>query len=633
MLSLVNLACRRSQDQLFQGVNHVLYRSQKTGVTGANGCGKSSLFSLILGELEPDEGEIQLQNGVIVAHVAQEMVTTDRSALDYVIDGDTALRAVEKKLSEVEGVDGQRHAELLSDYESRGGYTAAARAGSLLFGLGFSGEQHQQPVTQFSGGWRMRLNLAQALMCPSDLLLLDEPTNHLDLDAVIWLEQWLQHYSGALLLISHDREFLDRVVKQIMHIEHGGIKVYGGNYSAFEQMRVTQLSGQQAAYERQQKKIREVQKFIDRFRAKATKARQAQSRLKMLERMTQIAPAHIDSAFKFSFKAPQKLPELLLELQEVSAGYNQQAVLNSVNIKLQPGDRVGLLGMNGAGKSTLLKVLVGDLQPLSGRYKSSSHLAVGYFAQHQVEQLRFDESPLSHLLNFDSTLAESAARDFLGGFGFRGDQALQRVDTLSGGEKARLALALIVYSKPNLLLLDEPTNHLDLDMRHALCEALQHYEGGLIVISHDRFLLRSIADEFLLVASAQVRSFDDDLDGYARWLAEQRSDSGQPESKRAANPASAAHRQQQKREQAQRRAALAPLRKSAEKFEKMLEQTRDDLESLREKLADNELYTDEQKPILAELMQQEADLKVKMSTLEENWLDALEALEDAERNR
>jgi len=632
MLSLKNLACRRDTEQLFSDVNQIIYRAQKTGITGANGSGKSSLFSLILGELEPDEGEVELQNGVVIAHVAQETGASERCALDFVIDGDVALRGVEAKIDHIADHDGAAHANLLAEFEAMGGYSAAARAGSLLFGLGFSATQQQQPVSQFSGGWRMRLNLAQALMCPSDMLLLDEPTNHLDLDAVIWLEQWLLQYSGALLLISHDREFLDRTIKQILHIEQSSMKLYTGDYSAFEKARAEQLAGQQSAYVRQQKKIGEIQGFVDRFRAKATKARQAQSRLKMLEKMTLIAPAHIDSAFRFSFRAPVKLPHPLLTLEKVSAGYAQNTVLQSVDMTVQVGDRIGLLGMNGAGKSTLLKTLVGDLAPLAGEREASTHLAIGYFAQHQIDQLQFTQTPLQHLLNCDKALAESAARDFLGGFGFQGEQVSQKVSTLSGGEKARLALSLIVYARPNLLLLDEPTNHLDLDMRQALCEALQSFQGALLVISHDRFLLRSVADEFLLVADGGLRPFDDDLDGYARWLADNREQSGSATTKQESKGLSAADRQERKREAAQRRAQIAPLRKVAEKIEKQLEHVRDDLEFLREKLADNQLYSDNKKQELAELMQQEAKLQAKITELEESWLQALENLENAERN-
>lgn len=637
MLSFKNLACRRDTEVLFGDVNQVIYRGQKVGVTGANGCGKSSLFLMILGQLEPDDGEIDIQSGVVVAHVAQETHSSDRPALDFVIDGDEKLRSIERQLADA-GSDGNRTANLLGEFDAVGGYTAKARAGSLLHGLGFSVRQHEMPVAQFSGGWRMRLNLAQALMCPSDLLLLDEPTNHLDLDAVLWLENWLQQYAGTLLLISHDREFLDRSIGHILHIEQQSARLYTGDYSAFELARAERMAGEQAAFVKQQRRIQEIQGFVDRFRAKATKAKQAQSRLKMLERMTVIAPAHVDSSFRFTFYSPERQPNPLVTLDKARVGYGDTTVLSNVRLTLQPGDRIALLGMNGAGKSTLLKTLVGELQPLAGDHFTSPYLKLGFFAQHQVDHLQYEHSALDHLLRLDDSLSEAEGRDVLGGFGFRGDQALQTTGTMSGGEKARLALALIVHQRPNLLLLDEPTNHLDLDMRQALCEALQSFTGALVLISHDRFLVRSVADELWLVADGGLQPFDEDLDGYSRWLAKRRtaeadtvSASTSSEST-AAGESSQAARKNRKREDAANRARLQPLKRTAAAFEKKVDQLRDELENVREQLGDNQLYSNVAKEVLADLLRQEATLAATLNTAEEEWLMAMDALETAERS-
>ena len=495
---------------LFSGVSLVIQSGQKVGLTGANGSGKSSLFAMILGGLDLDEGELSLQSNTSITHVAQETPSSSASARDYVIDGDQRIRALEVALAGINSSDGIRHASLLEDYEQAGGYRVKARAGALLNGLGFSSDQHEAAVSTFSGGWRMRLNLAQALMSPSDLLLLDEPTNHLDLDAVLWLEQWLRQLDSTLILISHDREFLDRTTTHTLSIEQKRINLYTGNYSEFEIQRASRLANQQAQYEKQQKRKAEVQSFVDRFRAKATKARQAQSRLKMLERMTTLAPATVDSPFHFEFRKPDSLPDPLVLLRDASVGYHGSAVLSKLNLNVQCGDRLALLGANGAGKSTFIKAIVGELGLLHGERLPAQRLSIGYFAQHQVDQLRDDHSPLQTMLHIDPTLSDSDARRFLGGFGFNGDQALQVVHTLSGGERARLALALIVYARPNLLLLDEPTNHLDINMRQALAEALQNFSGALLVISHDRTLLRSVVDNLWLVADGTLQPFTDD---------------------------------------------------------------------------------------------------------------------------
>ncbi len=631
MLTFKNLGCRRDREQLFSGISQVIYRGQRVGVTGANGCGKSSLFGLILGELDPDEGGVEIQNGVTVGSVAQEMKTVDRSAIDYVIDGDRDLRQLEQQLEQAQHEDGGRYATLLADYESAGGYSAKARAGTLLNGLGFAASEQQLPMQHFSGGWRMRLNLAQALMCPSDLLLLDEPTNHLDMDAIIWLEHWLSQYAGTLLLISHDREFLDRTINHVLHIEQGSAWLYTGDYSAFEQARAERLSGQQAAFEKQERRVKEIQGFVDRFRAKATKARQAQSRLKMLERMTRVAPVHSESTFGFAFQPPVRLGNPLVQFDDASAGYGETVVLKKLKTSLQAGDRVGLLGRNGAGKSTFLKSLVGEIPMLAGHRHISPALNTGYFAQHQIDQLEFSESALSHLLALDETLGESSGRDFLGGFGFRGDQALQSVGTMSGGEKARLSLALIVYQRPNLLLLDEPTNHLDMAMRQALVDALQSFEGALIVVSHDRFLLRATVDDLWLIDDGLIEPFADDLDGYARWLMQGKrqvsDDSAQPQFAAVAST----DRRAAKKQSAAKRAVLQPLKKVANQCEKRVQTLEIKLEKLREQLADNGLYSNDQKELLADLLRQETGVKTELETAEEQWLEALDQLEQASK--
>ena len=503
MLTLRQLSLQRGGKPLFENVSLTVYPGWKVGVIGANGSGKSSLFALLRDELHPDIGDLDLPPRWTVAHVAQETPALPAPALEFVLDGDAELRQIERDLQAAEVAhDGARQAELHAHFDAIDGYSARARAGKLMSGLGFATDQLERPVAEFSGGWRVRLNLARALMCRSDLLLLDEPTNHLDLDAVLWLEQWLRGYPGTLLLISHDRDVLDNVADHIAHIDQHRITLYPGHYTAFEEQRAARLALQQAAYEKQQREITHLESFIARFRAKATKARQAQSRIKALERMERIAAAHVDSPFEFGFAAPERLPNPLLAVEKVAAGYGERQVLDRVDLVIGPGTRLGLLGPNGAGKSTLIKLLAGMLRPLAGRIEIGQGLAIGYFAQHQLEQLRPDWSALRHLQQLDERASEQELRNFIGGFGFHGDRALDPVAPFSGGEKARLALALLVWQRPNLLLLDEPTNHLDLDMRHALTLALQDYQGALIVVSHDRHLLRTVTDEFLLVGKA-----------------------------------------------------------------------------------------------------------------------------------
>ena len=629
MLRFDHLALRRGNKLLFEQADFTLHAGWKVGVTGGNGTGKSSLFSLILGELHADQGDLGKPPRLEIAHVAQETPALQRSALDYVIDGDRALREIEKRLVEAEASgDGVAQARLHEALHNADGYRVKARAGELMHGLGFSGEDESRPVSHFSGGWRIRLNLAQALMCRSDLLLLDEPTNHLDLDAVIWLETWLRSYPGTLLMISHDRDFLDQVTDHIVHLEQQQAQLYTGNYSGFEQIRAARLANQQIEYEKQQREIAHIQSYVERFRAKATKARQAQSRIKALQRMALISPAHVDSPFHFSFLEPEKNPHPLLKLQQVNAGYAGQAIVEEISFSLEPGDRIGLLGPNGAGKSTLIKLLAGELDPLSGSYEPAQELRIGYFAQHQLEQLDAEASPLLHLQRLDRHASEQSLRNYLGGFGFHGDQALARVAPFSGGEKARLVLALLVYQRPNLLLLDEPTNHLDLEMRHAVGQALQAFQGAMIIVSHDRHLLRITSDELWLVHDRQVRPFDGDLDDYPAWLAAQRRSESAPASEReAAGEHTSVSRKDRKRQQAEQRKRLQPLRQALAKYEREIEKLQQKQKDIETILSDSSLYEAERKEELKQQLSEKAVVDRQLNECEERWLETSEQLE------
>src|SRR5882724_8059394 len=523
MLNFTDVTIRRGPRVLFCGATFGLFRGEKVGITGENGSGKSSLLALVRGDLQADAGTFEMPSNLAIAHVSQELLATDEAAIEFVLDGDTELRAIEHDIAKAEARDdGEKLGELYAVYAAAGGYDARSRAGRLMHGLGFTTADESRPVSSFSGGWRVRLNVAQALMCRSDLLLLDEPTNHLDLDAILWLERWLMEYPGTLLLIAHDREFLDRIVNRIVNIEHAKARAYRGNYSAFEEQRASELAEQSALFTRQQREIKHMESFVERFRAQATKARQAQSRLKALERMQRIAPAHVDSPFEFSFAPPPKLPRPLLALEDQSTGYDGRAILEHVNLTLSPGDRIALLGRNGAGKSTYMKLLAGELTALAGTRTEARDLRIGYFAQHQMEQLSPNDSPLGNLRRIGAAAAaratEQELRDYLAGFGFRGDRVFEPIGPFSGGEKARLVLALVAYLRPNLMLLDEPTNHLDLEMRQALTVALQEYDGAVVLVSHDRHLLRTVADEFYLVHAGKAVPFDGDLEDYAKWL-------------------------------------------------------------------------------------------------------------------
>lgn len=629
MLEFEHLTLHRGTKLLFQDATFRIHASQRVAVTGANGSGKSSLFAAILGELTPTRGELRVPPQWTIAHVAQETPAVDRSALEFTLDGDRALRNLQDALSTAElEDDGLKQAHLHSQLEALDAYTAPSRATQILYGLGFEQADVAKPVRAFSGGWRMRLNLAQVLMCRSDLLLLDEPTNHLDLDAVIWLEDFLRGYRGTLMLISHDRDFVDRVVDHVISVQNESLQLFRGNYSDFEQYRVQQTSQLQAAYARQQREIAHIQKFVSRFRAQASKARQAQSRLKALERMELIAPAHFDSPFRFSFPAPQRIPNPLLQLDRVSTGYGERTILRDIVMSLRPADRIGLLGRNGAGKSTLIKLMAGLLPVTGGQRVDAQDLRIGYFAQHQVEQLQPHWSALEHFRAQDRTIPERELRDFLGGFGFTGDMATDKIEPFSGGEKARLALALLVRRAPNVLLLDEPTNHLDLEMRHALNVALQDYTGALVLVSHDRFLLRSVTDQFLLVADGGVRPFDGDLENYRSWLEQERTRPPVPAAENESK--SVLDRKDRRRLLAGKRQRLAPLKQKVTLLERELQrltQQRDQLDSI---LADPAVYTPEAKMRLKETSAQRSAVLSSLKQVENDWLAAAEALDAAE---
>ena len=631
MLRLTNISLRRGRKILIENATFQAHAGQRVGVIGPNGCGKSSLFAMLLGELEPDDGEFALDPKDEIAHVAQESPQGSSSAVAYVMDGDRELRDVRSAIVAGEaGKDRPDLHELYERMEAIDGYTAESRASRLLHGLGFAADEFQKPVKEFSGGWRMRLHLARALMCRSDILLLDEPTNHLDLPAILWLERWLKRYEGILLIVSHDRDFLDQVCTRIAHIENRQINLFTGNYSQFEAQRAEQLAQQQAMYARQQKDIKHIQSFVDRFRYKASKARQAQSRLKMLERMQKIAPAHVDSPFRFHFIEAKKQPQHLLGLTDASVGYGEDVILDKINLNLSAGDRIGLLGVNGAGKSTLVKALSTGSTMLSGERVLSKDTKIGYFAQHQLELLRPGDTPIDHLRDYAPGDREQEHRNYLGSFGFSGERIFEPVGPFSGGEKARLVLALMIRQGPNLLLLDEPTNHLDLEMRQALSVALIEYTGALVVISHDRHLLRSVCDELLIVHDGIVDRFTQSLDDYPAWLKEHEEISELAIAMRQDKVAKPINKKQQRQKQAQRRQRLKPLYDKIKEVEKNLVISRSRLSEYDERLADETIYTDaDRKDEVTQLVQDQAAAKSEIDALEWDWLEANEKLEQA----
>ncbi|CAD5249018.1 MULTISPECIES: ATP-binding cassette domain-containing protein [Halomonadaceae] len=647
MIALRQVALQRGTQTLLDNADITLNNGVKAGIIGANGAGKSSLFKLLLGELAPDQGDVEMSGGQRIAHMAQEVDALDRPIIEYVLDGDLALRQAEADLlAAQEAGQAHREAELHGLIETLDGYRAESRAAQLLVGLGFVQADLARPLSAFSGGWRMRVNLARTLFMPSDLLLLDEPTNHLDLDALLWLEQWLTRYPGTLLLISHDRDFLDAVCDHIVHMHHQTLELYRGNYSQFERTRAEKLALQQAEAAKQQARREEIERFIARFKAKATKAKQAQSRVKMLERMEDIAVAHVDSPFHFTLPAADKTSHPLLVLDQAQLGYrgkkgdgsDDNIQLDKVNVTLLPGSRIGLLGPNGAGKSTLIKSLTGELELLNGKRVPGEHLAIGYFAQHQLESLDVSSTPFVHVQRLSPTASDQDIRNFLGGFGFKGDDAFGTVANYSGGEKARLALALVAWQKPNLLLLDEPTNHLDLEMREALTQALASFEGTVILVSHDRHLLRATVDEFWRVADHRVEPFDGDLEDYRAWLKarleESRRDSRGEKAERQNQQPSGDSREARKASRkaaAELREKLRPLKKQRDQAEKAMEKAQHELDKVEQVLADPELYTDSsRKAELTKTLSQQAEIKARLDESERQWLSAEEALETME---
>lgn len=614
MISLQELSLQRGTKLLLDEVSLTIFAKQKIGLVGANGSGKSSLFAMLLGQLRPDAGSLDLQSNLRVAYLSQQIPNTSISALQYVMHGDQELTELLGKLNQAErDQDNHKVATLHNRIYELDGYTAESRAAKLLDGLGFAQDEHQKAVNEFSGGWRMRLNLGQVLMSRADLLLLDEPTNHLDLDAIIWLERWLQKYSGTLLLISHDREFLDNVVNKIVHIFHQKLYLYSGNYSSFEAQRAEKLILEQKLFEKQQAQIEHMQSFVNRFRAKASKASQAQSRIKAIEKLEKVVVTQLDSPFTFKFFETKKCLAPLLRFDDVSFAYEQdKVVLSHVNFSLNPGDRVGLLGPNGAGKSTFIKLMSGILTPNSGNSYVSKQLRVGYFAQHQVDQLMGDESPYAHFLELDRLISEQQVRNFLGSFNFHGDRIFEPVSNFSGGEKARLVLAMLVWQRPNILLLDEPTNHLDLDMREALTYAMQEYSGALVLVSHDRFLLRSAVDEFYLIYANRVNKFNGDLDDYQAWMFDHNKHQ-LVESERAAvvslrNP----DRNQNK----------TISKNELQRMEKNLNQLYQEMNNLESKLNDAAIYQKENQTILSDCLKNLEQIKEEITLLEKEWLSA-----------
>ena len=641
MIQFDQVSLRRGGRVLFQKASMQIHPGWKVGLTGVNGAGKSTLFAALLGELGADEGSLTRPSGWTVAHMAQEVKALDMPALDFVLSGDEEYWQIQKQLAQPEQLSDSELAQLHGRFDEIHGYSAPSKAAQLMAGLGFMEHQLRLDVSSFSGGWRMRLNLARTLMSRSDLLLLDEPTNHLDLDAILWLEDWLNAYEGTLILISHDRDFLDAVTDHILHIENQKLTLYTGNYSTFEVTRSERLAQQQQAFEKQVEARAHLQKFIDRFKAKATKARQAQSRIKQLEKMQLLAPAHVDTPFTFSFREPTKMSSPLLTLDQAEIGYPGKSIASKINLQITPSSRIGLLGMNGAGKSTLIKSLVGDLALLNGQRKASELLNIGYFAQHQMDALDAQASPMLQLSRLaDKQISEATLRSFLGSFGFSGERMDTPCESFSGGERARLALALIVWQRPNVLILDEPTNHLDLDMRHALSMALQDFEGAVVLVSHERQLIASVCDDLLLVHAGRCTEFSGDLQDYAKWLREARQQQinaqtalaqASASTNKTAAPAKV-DKEAQRKLAAQRREETRPLRKKIEQCENQIEKIQPRLASIEEQLADSSLYEASRKEDLLKLMNEQTSLKATLEQAEETMLELMMELETLEQS-
>ncbi|RUO26741.1 ABC transporter ATP-binding protein [Aliidiomarina minuta] len=629
MIQADALGLIRGGKQLLIDSNFTIFPGHRVGLVGANGSGKSSLFALLRHELKEDAGSLYIPPGWRIASVAQETPALDDSALTYVISGDKEFMQLQDQLKKAEQTDdGAAIARIHGEMDAIGGYQIEPRAASLLSGLGFSQQQLSAPVSSFSGGWRMRLNLAQALIARSDLLLLDEPTNHLDLDAIYWLESWLLRYEGTLILISHDRDFLDAVITHTIHIDRQQTHEYSGNYTSFQRQRSEKISQQRQEFEKQEQQRAHLQKFVDRFKAQATKAKQAQSRVKALEKLTATAPIEDSAPFQFQFREPAKLPSPLIEMEKLRAGYGDTTILQNIHLNLVPGSRIGLLGHNGAGKSTLMKLLAGELEPLSGERRVSPGIAIGYFAQHQLETLNQKESPIAHVQRLDSKASEQSLRDYLGSFGFKGDDAFAPCGPMSGGEKARLVLALVVYQKPNLLLLDEPTNHLDLDIREALMRALQEFSGAMVIVSHDRHFLRATVDDFYLVANQQVSAFNGDLSDYQKWVEEERQQQKQilrdDKQDEGDNKLSKKELRQQA---AQQRQQLKPLLNKIKQAETLMQKAEQELEQVHSALEDAGLYDADRKNELTELLKSQANWQQQLEQAEATWLELSEELE------
>ena len=618
MLQVLNIVLKRGDRPVFDGASVTVHAGHSVGVVGRNGTGKTTLFDLILRRLTPEEGDVSYPRSWRVATLDQQIAPSSRRALDFVIDGDRGLRRVEARIERAErSGDHEALANLHASFEDMGGYDAHARAGAILHGLGFRGDDVHKTHREFSGGWRIRLNLARTLMAPSDLLLLDEPTNHLDLDASLWLETWLGRYPGTSLTISHDRDFLDAVCEEIVHVADGRTTLYSGNYSAYERRRAEDLIRQAALYERRQREIARIHQFANRFRAKASKARQVRSRLKALDRMALVAPVLAESPYRFAFPNPDNVPNPIISVDGASIGYDDGPILEDMTLRVYSRDRIGILGVNGAGKTTLLKVLAGQMGLLDGELERAG--SVGYFAQHQMETLDGRKSALGSLLNSPGgAVSEQAARDYLGGWGFSGDMATRSAATLSGGERARLVLALIARSRPSLLLLDEPTNHLDLDMREALAVALQEYDGALLLVSHDRHLLRECVDDLWLVGNGTVKRFADDIDAYAemRKRSEAKRQQGQ---KRAL-----------RRKRAERRDALRPLREQRAALERDMERCGEELDELTTVLGAGATYELATPDSISEMLVRRGRLRKELARAEAAWLELQERIEEAE---